>query len=91
MPTVAFRALFVLTLLALGAPGAWSQPATPGSTVVLVEIRDAIGPATKDHFLRALAHAEESGAELLILALDTPGGLDAAMRDRKSTRLNSSH
>ncbi len=81
MPTEAFRALLVLALLALGPPGAWSQPATPVSAVVLVEIRDAIGPATKDHFLRALAHAEESGAELVILSLDTPGGLDAAMRD----------
>ncbi|TAK54278.1 MAG: nodulation protein NfeD [Gammaproteobacteria bacterium] len=77
----ALRALLVLAALALGAPGAWSQPATPGATVVLVEIRDAIGPATKDHFLRALAHAEETGAGLLVLSLDTPGGLDAAMRD----------
>ena len=49
--------------------------------MVLVEIKDAIGPATKEHFLTALEHAEESGAELLVLVLDTPGGLDVAMRD----------
>jgi membrane-bound serine protease (ClpP class) len=48
---------------------------------VLVEIKDAIGPATKDHFLHALEHAEDVGATVLVLELDTPGGLDAAMRD----------
>jgi membrane-bound serine protease (ClpP class) len=55
-------------------------PPVAGSAV-LVEIKDAIGPATKDHFLRALEHAEETDASLLVLLLDTPGGLDAAMRD----------
>jgi membrane-bound serine protease (ClpP class) len=52
-----------------------------GGGIVLVEIKDAIGPATKDHFLAALEHAEDSDARLLVLVLDTPGGLDAAMRD----------
>jgi membrane-bound serine protease (ClpP class) len=66
-------------LLALLTAAAEAQPV--GGTAVWVEISDAIGPATKDHFLRALDHAEESGAQLLLLQLDTPGGLDAAMRD----------
>ncbi len=52
-----------------------------GDGIVLVEIKDAIGPATKEHFLAALAHAEDTDARLLLLVLDTPGGLDAAMRD----------
>jgi len=76
---------FCVGLLAVLAWIAWFQPAagdqTGSSTVVLVEIKDAIGPATKDHFLTALAHAEETGAGLVVLMLDTPGGLDAAMRD----------
>lgn len=64
---------------------AW-LPAFPAAqdaygNVVLVEIKDAIGPATKDHFLRALAQAEGQDAALLLLQLDTPGGLDASMRD----------
>ena len=67
---------------------AWATGSVPaasaqagGGTAVVVEINDAIGPATKEHFLAALAHAEESGAELVVLTLDTPGGLDASMRD----------
>jgi membrane-bound serine protease (ClpP class) len=74
-----------LGLLAMLAWVAWCPPAattqTDSGAAVLVEIKDAIGPATKDHFLAALAHAEETGAGLLVLMLDTPGGLDAAMRD----------
>ncbi|HEY7741189.1 MAG TPA: nodulation protein NfeD [Steroidobacteraceae bacterium] len=65
---------------ALFAVPAFAQGAAPGPAV-LVEIKDAIGPATKDHFLHALEHAEEINAVVLVLQLDTPGGLDAAMRD----------
>ncbi|HXV40088.1 MAG TPA: nodulation protein NfeD [Steroidobacteraceae bacterium] len=65
---------------ALFAVPALAQGAAPGPAV-LVEIKDAIGPATKDHFLHALEHAHEVNAVVLVLQLDTPGGLDAAMRD----------
>ena len=75
----------LIGLLGVLAWVAWIAPAAPAmrgtDTVVQVEIKDAIGPATKEHFLTALEHAEESGAELLVLVLDTPGGLDVAMRN----------
>ena len=40
-----------------------------------------MGPASADHLLRGIAGAEESGADAVILRMDTPGGLDTAMRD----------
>ena len=43
-------------------------------------IDDAIGPATSDHFTRALKEAQEAEAELLVLRLNTPGGLVSSMR-----------
>jgi len=79
MPAGLYR--IMLTALLLMAAMAPASATTAGGSVVLVEIKDAIGPATKDHFLRALEHAEETDAHLLVLLLDTPGGLDAAMRD----------
>lgn len=48
---------------------------------VLIEISDAIGPATSDFFMRSLKEAHERKAALVILQMDTPGGLDSAMRD----------
>lgn len=50
-------------------------------SVVLIEIHDAITPASSSYFLRGLHHAEQSGAELMIVRLNTPGGLDTSMRE----------
>jgi membrane-bound serine protease (ClpP class) len=55
--------------------------ATQRSLVLHLKIHDAIGPATSDFFTRALSHAEHIEAQLVVLELDTPGGLDSAMRD----------
>src|SRR2546422_981785 len=58
--------------------------------VYVIEIRDAIGPATSSFFLKALAAAEKGQAQLFVLQLDTPGGLDSAMRDMIRAILGSS-
>jgi membrane-bound serine protease (ClpP class) len=51
------------------------------NTVLLLEIRDAIGPATDNFFVRTLERANERRVPLVIVQMDTPGGLDSAMRD----------
>lgn len=55
--------------------------AAAAGPVALLSIEGAIGPATSDYFSRALEEAQEKGATALVVRLDTPGGLDTAMRD----------
>ncbi len=50
----------------------------------------AIGPATTDYLERGFEDARGAGAELMVIELNTPGGLDAATRDIIGMFLNSS-
>src|SRR5690625_4131898 len=47
---------------------------------VQISVQDIIGPATADHIIRHLDHAVKQQADLFIIELDTPGGLDSSMR-----------
>nr|WP_218115755.1 nodulation protein NfeD [Pseudomonas putida] len=56
-----------------------SGQAAPGAVWVL-GIDDAIGPASADYLVRSLGQAQAQGAQLVVIRMDTPGGLDSAMR-----------
>ncbi len=53
-------------------------------------VNDAIGPATEDYIVRSLEKADQQQAELVIIRMDTPGGLDSAMRGIIKNIINSS-
>ena len=50
-------------------------------SAVLLESKGVIGPALSEYLQRGLVTAKEQEAALVIIRLDTPGGLDLAMRD----------
>ena len=51
------------------------------STAILLEVKGPIGPPSVSYIERALKDASIRQSPLLILQLDTPGGLDASMRE----------
>ncbi len=73
-------ALFLLILPA-GFGSAAQALKQPNSLALLLELRGAIGPASRDFLLRGLERARSRQATAVILQLDTPGGLDSSMRD----------
>jgi membrane-bound serine protease (ClpP class) len=64
-------------------PGDSASPAHTADNrfVIAAEIKGAIGPVTLGYVERVVAQARRSGAECVIFSMDTPGGLDASMRD----------
>ncbi len=71
--------LALAAALPVGAP--CKATAQDAGGALLVELDGPIGPAASDYVSRALKTAQEAKAELVILRIDTPGGLDSSTRD----------
>ena len=52
-----------------------------GRHAVVLTLQDAVTPATADYLIRGIAEAGERGAELVVIRIDTPGGLVTSTRD----------
>jgi membrane-bound serine protease (ClpP class) len=69
----------ILTGCALDSPPVASE--VRPEPIYVIEIKGVINPLSARYFQRAVAEAERDNAGLLVMLLDTPGGLDTAMRD----------
>lgn len=77
---MAWSLLLLLGALLAALPGRGQETGAAGGSALLLTWEGPIGPASADYLVRSLADARAEGHELVILRLDTPGGLDASMR-----------
>jgi membrane-bound serine protease (ClpP class) len=81
----AAKTFLIYAALVLTMPAAFSVDRAQGGAVarsaILLEVGGAIGPATTEYLRQGFKAASEREARLIILRMDTPGGLDSAMRE----------
>lgn len=75
-------------LLALLVGMATISQATP-APVLHLEVEDAITPVTARYIVEGIKSAERRSSPAVVLSLDTPGGLDASMRQATKAILGS--
>ncbi|MGS0741629.1 NfeD family protein [Glaciimonas sp. GG7] len=66
-----------------------AAPISPIAPVIVIPLTGAIGPASADFVDRNILRAQQQGAQLIVLRIDTPGGLDLSMRQIIQTILAS--
>ena len=65
---------------ALLAGAFFAGAAGAAAPVVVLNLEGAVSPATADYVVRGMQRAADDGASLIVLKMDTPGGLDTSMR-----------
>ncbi len=75
-------------LLTVSVPMGQPTRAATGPVIVL-DVKGVINPFTTQYLARGLTMAERQDAALLVVRLDTPGGLETAMRDMVQLLLDS--
>jgi membrane-bound serine protease (ClpP class) len=81
-------ALFCAGLILLGGSAA-GQDAEGRHLVDIIQLEGVIDPTTAGYLEDEMARAVEDGSGLIVIQIDTPGGLDISMREMVQEILNS--
>ncbi len=79
----------MMPILLLPGNGSFLSHAGDQDTAFLLHIKGPIGPAISDYVQRGIKKAAEENAAMVILQMDTPGGLVHSMRDIIKSILSS--
>ena len=86
---LAWRAALLLLPFACLVLGSLGTALGRGDHALVVEMEEVISPVTARFLARSVEAAERDGAEIVVVRLDTPGGLLTSTRDMVSAILNS--
>ncbi|MFO8162903.1 MAG: NfeD family protein [Thermodesulfobacteriota bacterium] len=82
---------FFIIIIAVFSIGLCIQPTHAGQeSTLVIELEGSINPGTAQFVIKGLNRAEAGKHSLVIIRLDTPGGLDSSMRSIVKAILNSS-
>ena len=73
---IIFRKLLVIALLLM----VWPANAFGSNSIIVIEVEGAINPVVAEFVTNEIRSANTSSEELIVIRMDTPGGLDASMR-----------
>jgi membrane-bound serine protease (ClpP class) len=82
-------AVLFFALFAALVPAARAENESAREAALMIDVKGAIGFVSASHLTRALEKAKADGASLLIMRLDTPGGLLSSTRDMIQAMLAS--
>ncbi len=71
----------LLALLGLSLIGCWLSVAFASPSVVVVPLKGPIGPASAEFVSDSIDKAEDMAADLVVIEIDTPGGLLTSTRE----------
>jgi len=76
------KARFLLVLALAG-------PLSASAEIIRIKVDAPIHPVTSEYVVKSLEQADRDGADLVLLTIDTPGGLDTSMREIMAAIVNA--